>query len=112
MKAELPNGIVLEYDTLGDPNNEAIILIQGLGAQMILWETGLMEKFVAQNYYVIRFDNRDIGLSTHLTESPPTKRLCRILCKYLCCCFYPSKCCGRAKVCALLLAVSEEQRNH
>jgi pimeloyl-ACP methyl ester carboxylesterase len=55
--------IELEYETLGDPRNETILLVNGLGAQMTRWP-GLSEALVARGYHVARFDNRDVGLST------------------------------------------------
>ena len=58
------NGIQIEYETLGDPADPALLLIMGLGAQLTLWPVELVEALVAKRFYVIRFDNRDIGLST------------------------------------------------
>ncbi len=57
------NGIQLEYETHGDPANPPLLLIMGLGAQLTLWPIELVEALVARGYYVIRHDNRDIGLS-------------------------------------------------
>jgi pimeloyl-ACP methyl ester carboxylesterase len=57
------NGIQLEYETHGDPANPPLLLIMGLGAQLTLWPIELVEALVARGYYVIRYDNRDIGLS-------------------------------------------------
>src|SRR5512144_1426161 len=51
---------------MGDPNHPAVLLIMGLGAQMLLWRTGFCEKLVDQGLRVIRYDNRDVGLSTKL----------------------------------------------
>lgn len=53
-------------ETRGNPDGEPVIFIMGLGAQMTLWPEALLEQYVRQGYRVIRFDNRDIGLSTHL----------------------------------------------
>ena len=63
------NGITLEYETHGDPANPPMLLIMGLGAQLTLWPIELVEALVARGYYVIRHDNRDIGLSTKFTET-------------------------------------------
>ena len=63
------NGITLEYETHGDPANPALLLIMGLGAQLTLWPIELVEALVARGYFVIRHDNRDIGLSTKFTEA-------------------------------------------
>lgn len=60
------NGITIAYETFGDPQNETIVLIQGTGATLLHYPAELCEKLAANNFYVIRFDNRDIGLSTHL----------------------------------------------
>jgi pimeloyl-ACP methyl ester carboxylesterase len=60
------NGIELEYDTFGDRGNPAVVLIMGLGAQMILWEEEFCEQLAASGFFVVRFDNRDIGQSTQL----------------------------------------------
>jgi pimeloyl-ACP methyl ester carboxylesterase len=63
------NGITLEYETHGDKANPAILLIMGLGAQLTLWPIELVDDLVARGYFVIRHDNRDIGLSTKFTEA-------------------------------------------
>jgi pimeloyl-ACP methyl ester carboxylesterase len=60
------NDIELEYDTFGNPTDAPLLLIMGLGAQMILWEEEFCEQLAARGFFVIRFDNRDIGLSTKL----------------------------------------------
>ncbi len=58
------NGITLEFDTFGDPSLPAVLLIMGLGAQMTTWDPKFCEAIADRGFYVIRFDNRDIGLST------------------------------------------------
>uniref|UniRef100_A0A7S1JAS6 AB hydrolase-1 domain-containing protein n=1 Tax=Eutreptiella gymnastica TaxID=73025 RepID=A0A7S1JAS6_9EUGL len=60
--------IELFYETFGDPKDEALILIMGLGAQMLGWDERLCENLAAKGYYVVRFDNRDCGLSCHLDD--------------------------------------------
>ncbi|MFX0135677.1 MAG: alpha/beta fold hydrolase [Candidatus Hodarchaeota archaeon] len=62
------NDIEIEYDTFGDPSSKPILLIMGLGAQMINWDEKFCEKLVECGFYVIRFDNRDVGLSTKFEE--------------------------------------------
>jgi pimeloyl-ACP methyl ester carboxylesterase len=63
------NGQVeIEYQTFGDDRPETILLINGLGSQMTRWPEAFCEKLVAKGYRAIRFDNRDVGLSTWLTE--------------------------------------------
>jgi pimeloyl-ACP methyl ester carboxylesterase len=64
------NGITLFYDTFGDPKNPAILLVMGLGAQMTLWEPAFCEALAARGFHVIRFDNRDVGLSTKIEGGP------------------------------------------
>ncbi|MFD9965505.1 alpha/beta fold hydrolase [Amycolatopsis sp. NPDC058986] len=64
------NGLELEYDTFGDPGDAPLVLVMGLGAQMITWEAGLCELLAARGFHVVRFDNRDIGLSTYLDHLP------------------------------------------
>lgn len=57
------NGITIHYEEHGDPAGPPILLIMGLGAQMTLWPIELVEALVARGFRVIRYDNRDIGLS-------------------------------------------------
>ncbi len=57
------NGISIEYEAYGDKANPPLLLVMGLGAQLTLWPMELVEALVARGYYVIRYDNRDIGLS-------------------------------------------------
>jgi pimeloyl-ACP methyl ester carboxylesterase len=54
------------YEDMGDPNDPAVLLIMGLGAQLLLWRKGFCEKLIDQGLRVIRYDNRDVGLSTKL----------------------------------------------
>lgn len=56
----------LETERFGDPGHPAILLIQGLGTPLTRWPLSLCERLVAEGFQVIRFDNRDIGLSTKL----------------------------------------------
>jgi proline iminopeptidase len=60
------NGITLAYDTQGDPKHEPILLISGLGLQLIDWPAAFCKALADQGFYVIRFDNRDSGLSTKM----------------------------------------------
>ncbi|MEB2283303.1 MAG: alpha/beta hydrolase [Polyangiaceae bacterium UTPRO1] len=66
--ARLGNGIELAYDTFGDATNPPLVLIMGLGAQMILWEDEFCTELAAAGFRVVRFDNRDVGLSTQLDQ--------------------------------------------
>ena len=62
------NGIELCYDTFGDPAAPPLLLIMGLAAQMIAWDEDFCAELASRGYHVIRFDNRDIGLSTRFPE--------------------------------------------
>jgi pimeloyl-ACP methyl ester carboxylesterase len=61
------NGVNLCYEIFGDAAAEPMILIMGLGAQMVLWDDDFCRKLAARGFRVIRFDNRDIGKSSHLS---------------------------------------------
>ena len=63
------NGIELWYETFGDPDDAPLLLVSGLGSQGITWADDFCMAFVREGFYVIRFDNRDVGLSTKI-ESP------------------------------------------
>jgi pimeloyl-ACP methyl ester carboxylesterase len=63
------NRIEIVYDTFGEPSASPLLLIMGLGEQMIAWEEDFCTQLAAQGYWVIRFDNRDVGLSTKLDEA-------------------------------------------
>ncbi|MFK8048107.1 MAG: alpha/beta fold hydrolase [Halioglobus sp.] len=60
------NGLELAYDEFGDAKHPAIILIMGLGTQMIAWPESFCEDLASRGFRVVRFDNRDIGLSEKL----------------------------------------------
>src|ERR1700704_3570867 len=66
--------ITLCYETFGDPAEETALLIMGLGTQMIAWQEDFCRQLAARGFHVVRFDNRDIGHSTHLPGPPPTVR--------------------------------------
>jgi pimeloyl-ACP methyl ester carboxylesterase len=61
------NGIELCYEIFGDAGAEPLLLIMGLGAQMILWDDDFCRQLAARGFRVIRFDNRDIGQSSKLS---------------------------------------------
>jgi pimeloyl-ACP methyl ester carboxylesterase len=65
-RALLSSGIQLEYDTFGSRDDPALLLVMGLGAQMTAWEAGWCELLASHGRFVIRFDNRDVGLSTQI----------------------------------------------
>lgn len=56
----------IHYEDMGDPNDPAVLLIMGLGAQLLFWREDFCQKLVDQGLRVIRYDNRDVGLSSHL----------------------------------------------
>jgi pimeloyl-ACP methyl ester carboxylesterase len=67
------NGIELAYETFGDPGAPPAVLIMGLATQMIAWPDELCEGLARCGLFVIRFDNRDAGESTHLRNVPPPR---------------------------------------
>ncbi|MDX6266107.1 MAG: hypothetical protein QOD70_847 [Frankiales bacterium] len=60
------NGIELAYETFGDEDASPLVMVMGLGTQMIAWPDELCEDLAKAGHWVVRFDNRDIGESTHL----------------------------------------------
>lgn len=66
MPAINSNGITLTYDTQGSPAGEPVLLIMGLGLQLISWPEAFCQRLVEHGFYVIRFDNRDSGLSSKM----------------------------------------------
>jgi pimeloyl-ACP methyl ester carboxylesterase len=58
------NGIEIEYETAGNKADPALLLVMGLGAQLTVWPDSFFQGLAQQGFYVIRFDNRDTGLST------------------------------------------------
>ena len=67
------NGIELAYETFGDPGAPPAVLIMGLATQMIAWPDELCEDLARRGLFVVRFDNRDVGESTHLRNLPPPR---------------------------------------
>ncbi|MGY1778937.1 alpha/beta fold hydrolase [Geodermatophilus sp. SYSU D01036] len=65
------NGIEIAYETFGYPSARPLLLIMGAGAQMLLWHEDTCQALVDRGFFVIRFDNRDTGLSTHLHDAVP-----------------------------------------
>ncbi|MFT3800569.1 MAG: alpha/beta hydrolase [Burkholderiaceae bacterium] len=63
------NGVSLCYDTFGDRKDSPLLLIMGLGAQMIAWDPDFCRQLAERGHFVVRFDNRDIGLSTKLASA-------------------------------------------
>jgi pimeloyl-ACP methyl ester carboxylesterase len=71
MKRVEANGVELAWDEFGSSSGEAILLIAGLGTQMIRWTAPFCLELAGRGYRVIRFDNRDAGCSTHLSDRAP-----------------------------------------
>jgi pimeloyl-ACP methyl ester carboxylesterase len=69
---DVGRGITLCYETFGDSSEETALLVMGLGTQMIAWQEEFCEALAARGLHVVRFDNRDIGRSTHVAGRPPT----------------------------------------
>ena len=60
---------MLEYETFGDPKGQPLLLIMGLGAQMTTWEDEFCAQLADRGFHVIRFDNRDVGLSSWMEDA-------------------------------------------
>jgi pimeloyl-ACP methyl ester carboxylesterase len=69
---DVGGGITLCYETYGDPADPPVLLVMGLGAQMVAWQEDFCLELAERGLYVVRFDNRDIGRSTHLQGPPPS----------------------------------------
>jgi pimeloyl-ACP methyl ester carboxylesterase len=65
-----PSGIEVAYERFGDPDGPPVLLIMGLATQMLGWPDGFCEMLASRGVHVVRFDNRDVGLSTHLHDAP------------------------------------------
>jgi hypothetical protein len=65
------NGIEIVYETFGAPDSRPLLLVVGLGAQMLVWHPDLYAALAAEGFFVVCYDNRDVGLSTHLHDAPP-----------------------------------------
>ena len=69
MPSTSANGITIEYETAGDAHHPALLLIMGLGGQLIAWDDDFIATLAARGFYVVRFDNRDVGRSTWFDEA-------------------------------------------
>ena len=79
-RAALSSGIELEYETFGDPDDPTLLLVCGYTSQLSGWDAGLCDRFVEQGLHVVRYDNRDVGLSTRLSGvARPAKVLAAVL---------------------------------
>ena len=64
------NGIEIAYETFGDRSGRPLVLVMGLATQMLAWHDDFCGALVDRGFFVVRFDNRDVGLSTHLHDAP------------------------------------------
>ena len=69
---DVGRGITLCYETFGDAGEPPLLLIMGLGTQMIGWPEEFCEQLAGRGFYVVRFDNRDSGRSTRIPGRPPS----------------------------------------
>jgi pimeloyl-ACP methyl ester carboxylesterase len=69
MTAAQCNGITIEYEVYGE--GEPLLLVMGLGGQLVAWPMDWVQRFVDLGFRVIRFDNRDVGLSSKMKGKPP-----------------------------------------
>jgi pimeloyl-ACP methyl ester carboxylesterase len=69
---DVGRGINLCYEEFGRPGDPPMLLIMGLATQMIAWADEFCQQLADRGFHVVRFDNRDIGRSTHMTTPPPT----------------------------------------
>ncbi len=70
MRAETTSGIAVEYETFGHPPDPAVLLVMGFGTQLLGWDAEFCRQLAARGRYVIRYDNRDCGLSTRIDDHP------------------------------------------
>jgi pimeloyl-ACP methyl ester carboxylesterase len=65
------NGLQIAYETFGDRDDRPLLMVMGLGASMLLWHPDLCAMLAGRGFFVIRFDNRDVGGSSHLRDARP-----------------------------------------
>jgi len=68
-----PARLEIAYERLGPDSGDTVLLIMGLGGQLVNWPAGLIDELLARGLQVVRFDNRDAGRSTHLNDAPPAQ---------------------------------------
>lgn len=73
-RADVSRGIELEYDVTGESGAPTLVLVMGFGAQMVFWDVRFCAQLAARGFRVVRFDNRDVGLSTKLPGMPDFSR--------------------------------------
>jgi len=70
--SDVGRGITLCYETFGEESDPPLLLVMGLGMQMLGWPDDFCRQLAARGFYVIRYDNRDAGRSTHIKGRPPS----------------------------------------
>src|SRR5438045_6293345 len=71
---QVATGITIEYETFGESSDPTVLLIAGYGSQLLSWAPGLCTLIADAGRHVVRFDNRDVGLSTQLDDRPIAMR--------------------------------------
>src|ERR687888_975478 len=66
----LSDDVELAYETFGDPADPALLLVMGLATQMVAWHEDFCAELASRGFFVIRFDNRDVGRSTAMRDLP------------------------------------------
>jgi pimeloyl-ACP methyl ester carboxylesterase len=69
---DVGRGVTLCYETFGDPSDPPLLLVMGLGMQMVGWQEDFCEELAGRGFHVVRFDNRDAGRSTHFPGHTPS----------------------------------------
>lgn len=73
------DAVHLAYETIGPESGEPMLLLPGMGGQLLDWSEGFCAQLVAQGFHVARMDNRDSGLSTRFTEAGRPNQLTMLL---------------------------------
>jgi len=81
-KVDLGNGIELHVEVGGNPDHPTLLLIMGLGAQMLYWPDFFCKSLIDQGYHIIRYDNRDIGLSSKVRYKGPRLNTLKLMSRF------------------------------
>lgn len=82
IRVELDHGIHLHAEVGGNPDHPCVVLIMGLGVQLIDWPASFCQYLIDQGFYVVRFDNRDIGLSSKLSDVPVRQNILTLMIRF------------------------------
>ena len=82
-KVDLGNGIQLHVEVGGNPEHPTILLIMGLGGQMLYWPDFFCKSLIDNGYHIIRFDNRDIGLSSKIHNKGPRLNTLKMMSRFV-----------------------------